>query len=307
MTFRKVWRRIGAPCALALALGPPVFAAPPPSPETPRQNKASPQSGTEAAPTAVSGVTVTASRETPKVVGAYPAQGSSVAPGILIIRVTYDTRMQGQSWSYVSSRDGDYPECAASPRLLDDHKSFALICRTSPKKTYALWFNHGDYQNFTSVSRRPATTPIPSGPWRTRSRPTRACPPAPTPPKPKANADRAKRRLTLDYNQRMVLVGTACFGVAGADFGRGANIRASPTSTMIQRAMAAASRLNSRRQRGFRAGAGASDVGGMVPIRRSWRTRSKITPPLRRRPAHIDSPAPSRDETAAWNRAFIND
>jgi hypothetical protein len=104
----------------------------------------------------VSGVTVTASRETPKVVGAYPAQGASVAPGILIIRVTYDTRMQGQSWSYVTSRDGEYPECAASPRLLDDHKSFALICRTLPKKTYALWFNHGDYQNFTSISRRPA-------------------------------------------------------------------------------------------------------------------------------------------------------
>jgi hypothetical protein len=80
-------------------------------------------------------VTVTISRDIPKVVSTYPAQGASIAPGILIIRISYDTRMQGQSWSYVTSRAG---------------------CRTLPKKTYALWFNHGDYANFTSVSHRPA-------------------------------------------------------------------------------------------------------------------------------------------------------
>jgi hypothetical protein len=160
------WRigrgRIGAACALALVAGPQVGSAqtpsaPPPSPESPRQNKAGPQTGAAAPPSnTVSGVTVTISREIPKAVGTYPAQGASIAPGILIIRISYDTRMQGQSWSYVTSRDGEYPECAASPRLLDDHKSFALICRTLPNKTYALWFNHGDYQNFTSMSHRPA-------------------------------------------------------------------------------------------------------------------------------------------------------
>jgi hypothetical protein len=129
-----------------------------PSSESPRQNKAASESAppTGGASTTVRGVTVTASRQTPKVASTYPAEGASVAPGILIIRVSYDTRMQGQSWSYVTSRDGEYPECAASPRLLDDRKSFVLICRTLPKKTYALWFNHGDYDNFTSVSRRPA-------------------------------------------------------------------------------------------------------------------------------------------------------
>jgi len=149
-------RRIAAVCAIGLIAGPQIVGAQPPSPESPRQNKASPQTGAAEPSHAVSGVTVTVSREIPKVVSTYPAQGASIAPGILIIRISYDTRMQGQSWSYVTSRDGDYPECAASPRLLDDHKSFALICRTLPKKTYALWFNHGDYQNFTSVSHRPA-------------------------------------------------------------------------------------------------------------------------------------------------------
>jgi hypothetical protein len=153
---------IGAALATAVALAPQIVLAQSASPESPRQNKAAPETGKangvagEPSNT-VSGVTVTVSRDIPKVVGTYPSQGASVAPGILIVRISYDTRMQGQSWSYVSSRDGDYPECAAAPRLLDDHKSFALICRTLPSKTYALWFNHGDYQNFTSVSHRPAT------------------------------------------------------------------------------------------------------------------------------------------------------
>jgi len=147
---------VGAACIVALALGPGTVGAQTPSSESPRQNKASPETGTAPPSNTVSGVTVTISRQIPKVASVYPAQGSNIAPGILIIRVTYDTRMQGQSWSYITSRNGDYPECAASPRLLDDHKSFALICRTLPKKTYALWFNHGDYQNFTSASHRPA-------------------------------------------------------------------------------------------------------------------------------------------------------
>jgi len=162
MMLSRVKSLMGAACALPLALGSQAmgsqaWGAPPPSPESPRQNKAAPEPGSAALSHTTSSVTVTVSRDIPTVVSVYPAQGSSIAPGILIIRVSYDTRMQGQSWSYVSSRDGEYPECAASPRLLDDHKSFALICRTLPKKTYALWFNHGDYQNFTSISHRPAT------------------------------------------------------------------------------------------------------------------------------------------------------
>jgi len=151
----------GVALTVALALGAQTALAQP-SPESPRQNKSAPKtekadSAAKGEPsTTVSGVTVTISREIPKVASTYPAQGASVAPGILIIRISYDTRMQGQSWSYVTSRDGEYPECAAAPRLLDDRKSFALICRTLPNKTYALWFNHGDYQNFTSVGHRPA-------------------------------------------------------------------------------------------------------------------------------------------------------
>ena len=117
--------------------------------EAPRQNKAAPA-------TTVSGVTVTASRTVPAVVSTFPANGGTVAPGVLVLRVTYDARMFDESWSYVSSLKGLYPECADTPRLLDDRKSFALICRTMPNKTYAVWFNRGAYDNFISSSRRPA-------------------------------------------------------------------------------------------------------------------------------------------------------
>lgn len=111
----------------------------------------------QAAPTTVSGVTVTAtvSKTAPVVASTFPANGAIVAPGVLVLRVTYDQRMLDGGWSYVLSAAGDYPECDKTARLLDDHKSFALICRTAPDKAYAVWFNHGPYQNFVNPGRKP--------------------------------------------------------------------------------------------------------------------------------------------------------
>ena len=117
--------------------------------EAPRQNKAP--------STTVSGVTVTLSRVIPRVVSTYPAQGATVAPGVLVLRVSFDQAMFGQSWSYVTSPAGAYPDCAAAPRRLDDRKSFALICRTTGKTAYALWFNRTPYANFLNLGRRAAT------------------------------------------------------------------------------------------------------------------------------------------------------
>ncbi len=121
--------------------------------ESPRQNKAAPPQAREES-TRVSGVTVTLSRDPPHVVTTFPANGASVAPGVLVLRVTYSQSMFDESWSYVTSADGEYPECAPTPRLLDDKKSFALICRTSGKHNYALWLNRGPYANFMNKGRR---------------------------------------------------------------------------------------------------------------------------------------------------------
>ncbi len=97
----------------------------------------------------VSGVTVTARRAIPKVESTFPAKGSKVAPGLLVLRVTFTERMHEDGWSYVPSAKGLYPDCARTPRLLDDRKTFVLICRTLPSKTYAVWFNQPPLVDFS--------------------------------------------------------------------------------------------------------------------------------------------------------------
>ena len=121
----------------------------------PAQAATRPPAATEPS-TRVSAVTVTASRELPHVQSTFPAVGAKVAPGLLVLRVTYDTRMRSQGWSYAKESGAEYPDCAKSPRLLDDRRSFVLICRTLPNKAYAVWFNRPPLDDFASVSRRPA-------------------------------------------------------------------------------------------------------------------------------------------------------
>ena len=106
--------------------------------------------------TQVSGVTVTASVAVPHVQSTFPALGTKVAPGLLVLRVTYDTKMRPDGWAYAREAGVEYPDCAQAPRLLDDGRTFVLICRTLPSKTYAIWFNRPPLQDFASLSRRPA-------------------------------------------------------------------------------------------------------------------------------------------------------
>ena len=106
--------------------------------------------------TETSVVTVTASRVVPQVQSTFPASNAKVAPGLLVLRVTYDTRMRPEGWSYAQEAGAEYPDCAKAPRLLDDKRSFVLICRTLPGKRYAVWFNRPPLNDFTSFGRRPA-------------------------------------------------------------------------------------------------------------------------------------------------------
>ena len=134
--------RSAAVLALLLLCGPAFAATKPPPPAAPSAR--------------VSTVTVTASREVPHVQSTFPARGAKVAPGLLVLRVTYDTRMRPEGWSYAKESGAEYPDCAKSPRLLDDRRSFVLICRTLPNKAYAVWFNRPPLDDFASAGRRPA-------------------------------------------------------------------------------------------------------------------------------------------------------
>jgi hypothetical protein len=96
----------------------------------------------------------------PKVESTFPGEGAVIAPGVLVLRVTYDQPMAADSWSYAPEPGVKFPECGKAPRQLEDQKSFLIICRLLPGESYGLWFNregaHGESVNFTSPGRRPA-------------------------------------------------------------------------------------------------------------------------------------------------------
>ena len=101
-------------------------------------------------------ITVIGQRVVPRVQSTFPARDAKVTPGLLVLRVTYNTHMRPDGWSYAREAGADYPDCAKAPRLLDDKETFVLICRTLPGRKYALWFNRPPLDDFASLGRLPA-------------------------------------------------------------------------------------------------------------------------------------------------------
>jgi hypothetical protein len=106
-------------------------------------------------PTDLSGLTVAIPKTQPMVTGAYPAMGSSVAPGVVILKLTFDQPMDPEGWSYARGADGAYPSCLDRPRRLADGKTFVLLCTTAPSTAYAVQVN-GDGGGFVGLGRRAA-------------------------------------------------------------------------------------------------------------------------------------------------------
>ena len=93
---------------------------------------------TSSSPTRLSGVTVVAPSPTlPKVVSTFPEEGKSVAPGALILKVTFDQKMNPDGWDYGKGKDA-YPNCLAHPRLLPDEKTFVLLCTAGPDGRFSV-------------------------------------------------------------------------------------------------------------------------------------------------------------------------
>src|SRR4051812_17090871 len=81
-----------------------------------------------APPTRLSGVTVVAPAPTlPALVSSYPADGKVVSAGVLILKLTFDQKMDPDGWDY-GKGDEAYPKCLDRPRLLPDQKTFVLLC-----------------------------------------------------------------------------------------------------------------------------------------------------------------------------------
>jgi hypothetical protein len=105
---------------------------------------------TSSSPTRLSGVTVMAPAPVlPKVVSTFPEDGKSVAPGALILKVTFDQKMDPDGWDYGKGADA-YPECLARPRLEPDEKTFVLLCTVGSKSRFSITLNssgHGGFEN----------------------------------------------------------------------------------------------------------------------------------------------------------------
>lgn len=149
---------------LSLSAGAPAFAQDPPPVAPPvgaPPGMVAPQVVRIPAPgTTVSPVTVFPATEAPKLVKSYPAAGQALSAGVLVMSVTFDQPMLATGFNFGPASGGEQPHCLKTPRLLDDKRTFVLLCTTEPAKTYALSFNadpQGGFQNVAEHRAVPAS------------------------------------------------------------------------------------------------------------------------------------------------------
>jgi len=112
---------------------------------------------TSSSPTHLSGVTVMAPAPAlPKVVSTFPEDGKSVAPGALILKVTFDQKMDPDGWDFGKGTDA-YPDCLARPRLEPDEKTFVLLCTAGPKSHFSITLNSSGNGGFENGAGQKAT------------------------------------------------------------------------------------------------------------------------------------------------------
>jgi hypothetical protein len=77
----------------------------------------------------------------PKVVSTFPADGGKAAGGVIVLKIVFDQPMVPLAWSFAKADGGAFPNCLARPRLLNDTRSFALLCTVAQNQAYALQIN----------------------------------------------------------------------------------------------------------------------------------------------------------------------
>lgn len=112
-------------------------------------------------PHEVAGVTVMAGPITPpKLVASYPAEGQAVTPGVLILKLTFDQRMTAKGFDIAPAQGAEGPDCVKTPRLLNDEKTFVLLCTAMSGRSFTLAFNaqpEGGFQNLGERRAAPVT------------------------------------------------------------------------------------------------------------------------------------------------------
>jgi hypothetical protein len=77
----------------------------------------------------------------PVVSATYPADGAAISGGLLILKVTFDRPMNPDEWDYGPLAGVEFPKCLGQPRLLNDHRTFVLLCSVNAHASYAVQIN----------------------------------------------------------------------------------------------------------------------------------------------------------------------
>lgn len=107
-------------------------------------------------PNVVAPLTVFPPGDPPKIVTSFPATGEVIAPGALVMRITFDQKMDAAAFSFTGASGGQMPNCLKTPRLLNDEKTFVLLCTTAPDQKYDIAFNAAPKAGFKSIAGAPA-------------------------------------------------------------------------------------------------------------------------------------------------------
>ena len=108
----------------------------------------------------VSPVTVSPPTDAPKIVKSYPAAGQALQAGILVLTVTFDQPMVKTGFDFGWAPGSPKLACLKTPRLLNDNKTFVLLCTSEPHQAYNLTFNaqpQGGFENVAEHRAQPAT------------------------------------------------------------------------------------------------------------------------------------------------------
>ena len=84
----------------------------------------------------MSDVIVDAPPRDPKVVASFPAEGSSVPSGIVVLKLVFDQPMTAEAWSSRAIAGATMPDCLARARILADRRTLVRLCSLPAGRTY---------------------------------------------------------------------------------------------------------------------------------------------------------------------------
>ena len=86
----------------------------------------------------------------PHILGTYPANGATVAPGVLVLRVSFDQEMSC-GYALVAFSGHAYPPCTNVALLYPGRRIFRFRCAVKPGVKYHLSLNDKSFMDFRNV------------------------------------------------------------------------------------------------------------------------------------------------------------